>query len=105
MEDAMLIHRIVRAPEKRVFYLNMGGIPPNEVPAFMESTVSKLKRTPYINPETGDYNLKFNMQNLLEDYYIPVRGGDSTTKIDTLGGYNGMVFKTLHIIEISYLRL
>ena len=86
MEDAMMIHRIVRAPEKRVFYINMGGIPPNEVNAFMESTVSKMKRTPYIDQNTGDYNLRYNMQNLLEDYYIPVRGGDSTTKIDTLGG-------------------
>jgi hypothetical protein len=46
MEDAMLVHRIVRAPEKRIYYINVGGIPPNEVDAFMEKTVSKMKRTP-----------------------------------------------------------
>jgi len=86
MEDAMLIHRIVRAPEKRIFYMNVGSIPPNEVDAFMEKTLSKLKRTPYIDQNTGEYNLKYNMQNLLEDYYIPVRGNDQSTKIDTANG-------------------
>ena len=64
MEDAMLIHRIVRAPEKRIFYMNVGSIPPNEVDAFMEKTLSKLKRTPHVDEKTGEYNLRYNMQNL-----------------------------------------
>ena len=68
MEDAMLIHRIVRAPEKRIFYMNVGAIPPNEVDAFMEKTLSKLKRTPFVDEQTGEYNLKYNMQNILEDF-------------------------------------
>jgi len=99
MEDAMLIHRIVRAPEKRVFYVNIGGIPPSEVDNFMEKTVTKMKRTPYIDPQTGEYNLKYNMQNMLEDFYIPVRGNDATTKIDTTKGleYAG-------IEDVQYLR-
>ena len=71
MEDAMLIHRIMRAPEKRVFYMNVGGIPPNEIDAYMEKTVAKMKKTPYIDQATGDYNLKFNIQNMTEDFYIP----------------------------------
>ena len=61
MEDAMLIHRIVRAPEKRIFYMNVGYIPPNEVDAFMQKTLSKLKRTPFMDDNTGEYNLKYNM--------------------------------------------
>jgi hypothetical protein len=99
MEDAMLVHRIVRAPEKRVYYINVGSIPPNEVDAFMEKTVSKMKRTPYIDQQTGDYNLKFNMQNMMEDFFIPVRGNDSATKIDTTKGleYDG-------IKDVEYLR-
>ena len=99
MEDAMLVHRIVRAPEKRIFYLNIGSIPPNEVEAFMEKTISKLKRTPYVDPQTGDYNLKYNLQNSLEDFYIPVRGNDSSTKIETTPGlqYDG-------ITDVNYLR-
>jgi hypothetical protein len=92
MEDAMLVHRIVRAPEKRIYYINVGGIPPNEVDAFMEKTVSKMKRAPYIDEQTGDYNLKYNMQNMMEDFFIPVRGNDSATKIDTTKGldYDGI---------------
>ena len=99
MEDAMLIHRIVRAPEKRIFYINIGGIAPAEVEAFMQKTVNTMKRTPYIDPATGDYNLKYNMQNMLEDFYIPVRGNDSSTKIDTAKGleYDG-------IKDVEYLR-
>ena len=99
MEDAMLIHRIVRAPEKRIFYINVGNIAPNEVENFMQKTISKMKRTPHIDQDTGEYNLKYNMQNLLEDFYIPTRGNDSATKIDTLGGlqYDG-------IQDVEYLR-
>jgi hypothetical protein len=99
MEDAMLIHRIVRAPEKRIYYMNVGAIPPNEVDAFMEKTITKLKRTPYMDEKTGEYNLKYNMQNMLEDFYIPIRGNDSTTKIDNLAGlqWDG-------IADVEYLR-
>ena len=99
MEDAMLIHRIARAPEKRIFYMNVGSIPPNEVDAFMQKTISNMKRTPYVDKQTGDYNLKFNMQNMMEDFYIPIRGNDTTTKIDTTKGldYDG-------IQDVEYLR-
>ena len=99
MEDAMLIHRIVRAPEKRIFYMNVGNIPPAEVENFMQKTISKMKRTPYVDQQTGEYNLKYNMQNMLEDYYIPVRGNDTSTKIDTAAGlqYDG-------IADVEYLR-
>ena len=86
MMDAMLLHRIMRAPEKRVFYINVGNIPPNEVNAFVQQTVNGMKKTPFVDQNTGDYNLKFNVQNMLEDFYIPVRPGDNTTKIDTTKG-------------------
>jgi len=99
MEDAMLIHRISRAPEKRIFYMNVGSIPPNEIETFMQKTISQLKRTPFQDNKTGDYNLKYNMQNMLEDFYIPVRGNDTTTKIETAPGlqYDG-------IQDVEYLR-
>jgi len=99
MEDAMLIHRIMRAPEKRVFYVNVGSIPPNEVEQFMQKTVNQMKKTPYVDAQTGDYNLRFNMQNMMEDFYIPVRGGDTSTRIDTTPGlnYDG-------IQDVEYLR-
>ena len=99
MEDAMLVHRIVRAPEKRIFYMNVGGIAPAEVENFIQKAIGKIKKTPYVDPQTGQYNLKYNMQNLMEDFYIPMRNGDTTTKIDTLGGlqYDG-------INDVEYLR-
>ena len=86
MEDAMLIHRIMRAPEKRVFKLDIGNIPPSEVDNYMQKTISKMKRAPVIDETTGDYNLKYNMQNITEDFFLPVRGGDSGTSIDSLPG-------------------
>ena len=99
MEDAMLIHRIARAPEKRIHYINVGSIPPNEVDAFMQKTITNMKRTPYIDQKTGEYNLKYNMQNMMEDFYIPIRGNDTSTRIDTTKGldYDG-------IRDVEYLR-
>lgn len=99
MEDAMLIHRIVRAPEKRVFYINVGGIAPAEVEGFMQKTINTMKRTPYMDPQTGEYNLRYNMMNMMEDFYIPMRGNDTATKIDTTKGldYTGLD-------DVNYLR-
>lgn len=99
MEDAMLIHRIMRAPEKRLFYVNVGNIAANEVDGYMEKMKQKIKKTPYIDPQTGDYNLKYNMMNLTEDFYLPIRGNDSTTKIDTL---KGMEYTAIE--DVAYLR-
>jgi len=86
MEDAMLIHRIMRAPEKRVFKIDIGNIPPAEVDNYMQQIVNKMKKAPVIEESTGDYNLKYNMQNITEDFFMPVRGGDSGTSIESLPG-------------------
>jgi hypothetical protein len=99
MEDAMLIHRIMRAPEKRVFYINIGNTDPDKVEQFMSDTANKMKKTPYIDQSTGDYNLKFNIQNMTEDFFIPIRGNDASTRIDTTKGldYDGTT-------DIEYLK-
>ena len=86
MEDAMLIHRIMRAPEKRVFKIDIGNIPPAEVDNYMQQIVNKMKKAPVVDETTGDYNLKYNMQNITEDFFMPVRGGDSGTSIESLPG-------------------
>jgi len=99
MEDAMMIHRIMRAPEKRIFKIDIGNIPPAEVDSYMSNIIDQMKKTPYIDETTGDYNLKFNMQNMLEDYYLPVRGGQSGTEIDSL---SGMEFGGID--DIEYLK-
>jgi hypothetical protein len=86
MEDAMLIHRIMRAPEKRIFKIDVGNIPPGEIDAFMKKIMDQMKKIPYIDERTGDYNLRFNLNNMVEDFYLPVRGGDNGSQIDTLPG-------------------
>jgi hypothetical protein len=99
MEDAMLIHRIMRAPEKRVFKIDIGNIPPQEVDNYMQKIINKMKKTPFVNKDTGDYNLKYNIQNLTEDFFLPVRGSDSGTTIDNLQG-----LEYAAIEDIDYLK-
>jgi|TARA_Y100000034_G_scaffold40306_1_gene49641 hypothetical protein len=99
MEDAMLIHRIMRAPEKRVFKIDIGNIPPNEVDNYMNQIINKMKKAPVVEKESGDYNLRYNMQNITEDFFVPVRGGDSGTQIDSLPG---LTYEAVE--DIEYLR-
>ena len=99
MEDAMMIHRIMRAPEKRIFKIDIGNIPPQEVDNYMQKIINKIKKTPFQDQKTGDYNLKYNMMNITEDFFMPVRGGDSGTSIDTLGG-----LQYTAIEDIDYLK-
>ena len=99
MEDAMLIHRIIRAPQKRIFQIDVGNLSPDDVKIYMQSISDQVKKVPYMDEQTGQYNLKYNIQNIVEDFYLPTRGGDSSTKIDTLPGleYNA-------IEDVEYLR-
>ena len=99
MEDAMMIHRIMRAPEKRIFKIDVGNIPPNEVDAYMQAIIDKMKKVPYVDQTTGEYNLKFNMQNMMEDFYLPTRGGESGTGIESVSGLD---FNAID--DIEYLR-
>jgi len=99
LEDAMLISRIMRAPERRIFKIDVGNIPPQDVDSFMEKMITKMKKIPYVDPQTGDYNLRFNLQNMVEDFYLPVRGSDSGTSIETLSG-----IEFTGIDDIEYLR-
>jgi hypothetical protein len=99
MEDAMLIHRIMRAPEKRIFKIDIGNIPPTEVDNYMQKIINKMKKVPFVDKNSGDYNLKYNMQNLTEDFFLPVRGGDSGTSIDNLSG-----LEYAAIDDIEYLQ-
>ena len=100
MEDAMLIHRMMRAPEKRIFKIDVGNIPPREVEQFMQKIINKMKKIPVIDQNTGEYNLKYNMESVTEDYFLPVRGGDSGTQIETLPGLSN----NDQIDDIEYLR-
>lgn len=100
MEDSMLLQRIMRAPERRKIKVDVGNIPPEEVDNYMKKIIDSTKKVPYLDPATGDYNLKFNMMNMLEDFYLPVRGQDSGTDIEALPGLENQG----QIEDIEYLR-
>ena len=99
MEDAMMIHRIMRAPDKRKILVDIGNIPPAEIDTHMGRIIDKMKKAPLVDPKTGDYNLRYNMMNITEDFYLPVRGKDSGTDIQNL---SGLQFNAIE--DIEYLR-
>ena len=99
MEDAMMAYRIVRSSERKVFKIDVGAIPPQEVEQYMQKIVTQLKRHTVVDKDTGRIDLRYNPLSIEEDYYIPVRAG-SVTDIQNLGaGQN-----TTAIDDIKYLR-
>jgi hypothetical protein len=100
LEDAMMAYRIVRAPDRRLFKIDVGGIPPQDVEQYMQKVMTQLKRHNVVDPTTGRVDLRYNPLSIEEDYYIPIRGGQSATDITNLPGasYNG------GIDDVKYLR-
>ncbi len=100
IEDAMLVYRVVRSPERRLFYIDVGNVPPEEIPNYMEQAKAALKSAQVVDKTTGRVDLRYNPLSVDEDYFIPVRGGESGTKIDTLaGGQN-----TTAIEDVEYIQ-
>ena len=100
IEDAMLVYRVIRAPERRVFYLDVGNVPPEDVANYIEQAQTSLKRNQIIDKNNGKVDLRYNPLSVDEDYFLPVRGGESGTKIDTLaGGQN-----TAAIEDVEYIQ-
>ena len=99
MEDAMMAYRIVRSSERRVFKIDVGAIPPQDVEGYMQKIVSQLKRHSIVNKDTGRVDLRYNPLSIEEDYYIPVRAGSATDIQNIAGGTN-----TTEIDDIKYLR-
>jgi len=99
LEDAVMAYRIVRSPERRVFYIDVGGIPPEDVEQYMQKVMTQMKRNQVIDPDTGRVDLRYNPMSIEEDYFVPVRGGNSS-RIESLPGgtYTG------DIDDIKYLR-
>lgn len=100
LEDAMMAYRIVRAPERRVFKIDVGNIAPKDVEAYMQQVMTQMKRNMVVNPTTGKVDLRYNANSIDEDFYIPVRGANSQTTIEPLpgGSYVG------DIDDVKYLR-
>ena len=73
-----MAYRIVRSPERRVFYIDVGAIPPEDVEQYMQKVMTQMKRNQVIDPDTGRVDLRYNPMSVEEDYFIPVRGGTSS---------------------------
>ena len=100
IEDAMLVYRVVRAPERRVFYVDVANLPAAEVNTYVEQQRQQMRTTPVVDRTTGRVDLRYNPMSVEEDFFIPVRGGESGTKIDTLaGGQN-----TAAVEDVAYIQ-
>ena len=100
MEDAMLVYRVIRAPERRVFYIDVGNVAPDEIENYMQQAQSSLKKQPVIDKTNGQVDYRYNPYSVDEDYFLPVRGGESGTKIDTLaGGQNAAAIEDVQYIQ------
>jgi hypothetical protein len=86
LEDAMMVMRIVRAPSRKAFYIDVGNVPPEDIPNYMEQAQTALKKSSVVDKSTGRVDLRYNPLSIDEDYFIPVRGGDTGTKIEDVGG-------------------
>lgn len=84
MEDMMLIYRLERSIERRVFKIYTGAIDDKDVPAYMQQVANQFKRTPIIDPQTGQVDLRKNFASVDSDYFIPFRTEDTASKIESL---------------------
>lgn len=84
MEDAMLIYRLERSIERRIFKVNVGLIDDNDVPAYLQEFMNTVKRAPIVDPETGQVDLRKNFLDVSADYVIPVRPGQDPSSIENL---------------------
>ena len=88
-EDSMLVYRITRAPERRVFYIDVGNLEHDDVAQFIQQFQIQLKKQPIVDQRTGNINLKYNPMNVTEDYFIPMRA-DKSSRIETLPGASNL---------------
>jgi len=98
-EDSMLVYRITRAPERRVFYIEIGNLEDGDVRQYVQKIQNQIKKTPIVDQKTGNMNMKYNPMNITEDYFIPIRG-DKSSRIDTLPGASNLG----DIQDIEYLQ-
>ena len=99
-EDAMLVYRVTRAPERRVYKIYVGNIDDKDVEAYVNEIANRFKRTPMVDPKTGQVDLRYNQLSNDQDYFIPVRSEDSANPIDTLPGAQNLD----QIADIEYLQ-
>ena len=99
-EDAMLIYRTSRAPERRIFKVFVGNMDDKDVEAYVQRVANKFKRDQTTDPKTGNVDLRFNQMAVDQDYFIPVRDPAAPSPIDTLPGAQNLS----EIADIEYIQ-
>jgi hypothetical protein len=99
-EDAMLIYRLSRAPERRVFKVFVGNMDDKDVDAYVQRVASKFKRDQIVDPKTGNVDMRYNQMAVDQDYFIPVRDATANNPIETLAGAANMA----EIADIEYIQ-
>ena len=77
----MMAYRIIRATDRRIFKIDVGGIAPQDVEQYMQKIMTQMKRHQVVDPNSGRVDLRYNPLSIEEDYFIPIRGGTSSTDI------------------------
>jgi len=99
MEDAMIIYRLSRAPERRIFYVDVGNLPTNKAEIFIEKLKQKFKKEKYYNTQVGGVDERYNPLSMDEDFFVPTRQGGGT-KIETLRGAENLG----EVDDVKYFR-
>jgi hypothetical protein len=99
-EDAMLIYRTSRAPERRVFKVFVGNMDDKDVEPYVQRVANKFKRDQVVDNKTGNVDLRFNQMAVDQDYFIPVRDATQTMPIETLPGGTNLS----EIADIEYIQ-
>jgi len=99
-EDAMLIYRTSRAPERRVFKVFVGNMDDKDVEAYVQRVANKFKRDQVVDSKTGNVDMRFNQMAVDQDYFIPVRDPAQASPIDTLPGAQNLS----EIADIEYIQ-
>jgi hypothetical protein len=99
-EDAMLIYRTSRAPERRVFKVFVGNMDDKDVEPYVQRVANKFKRDQVVDSKTGNVDLRFNQMAVDQDYFIPVRDAAAPNPIDTLPGATNLS----EIADIEYIQ-
>ena len=99
-EDAMLVYRVVRAPERRVFKIYVGNIDDKDVDAYVQKVANKFKRQQIVDQKSGQVDLRYNTLAVDQDYFVPVRDQNAPNPIDTLAGASNLD----QIADIEYIQ-
>jgi hypothetical protein len=99
-EDAMLIYRTTRAPERRVFKIFVGNMDDKDIEAYVQRVANKFKRDQIVDSRNGQVDMRYNQMAVDQDYFIPVRDPAQTNPIETLAGAQNLG----EIADIEYIQ-